>query len=348
MRRIVALISAALIGIALIGVTTACGAPARSAAAHPAGGTSVPQLTRDQAEQVFSGFVPELDSMQLSYGAAQIASLTTGLLARVQQFQARIAGTQTDFTEGPIGTLSGQQVYVPVQSGYPRWFLASGTASSTRSAALFVMVQASRGAPWKAAIEMAHVLGSPLTAALGSIALDSGGYATALPANDPLLTVSPSSLPALYARQQDSRPGPVVFAAGTNTTAFLAQDRSVEARSPAYGWRVTDIQRPSSLPVYALTAKNGGAVVIFVTYDQFSWTALSAAAQLPRSGTKASGQLYEPAPDYASAAGVTAVRAGLRISLQSFCQCIADVPAANGGLMNLADYSGGILGVTRN
>ena len=79
---------------------------------------------------------------------------------------------------------------------------------STRSTVLLVMVQASRSAPWKAAIEMAHVLGRPLAATLASVALDSRGYAAALPADDPLLQVSPSSLPVLYAGQMDSGPGP--------------------------------------------------------------------------------------------------------------------------------------------
>jgi len=104
---------------------------------------------------------------------------------------------------------------------------------STRSTVLLVMVQASRSAPWKAAIEMAHVLGRPLAATLASVALDSRGYAAALPADDPLLQVSPSSLPVLYAGQMDSGPGPAVFAAGPNTTGFLAQDKAIEALSAA-------------------------------------------------------------------------------------------------------------------
>jgi hypothetical protein len=62
------------------------------------------------------------------------------------------------------------------------------------------------------------------------------------------------------------------------------------------------VQRSASLPVYALRAENGGAVVIFVTYNQFSWTAQSAAAQLPNTNTQAPNQSEESGPAESSAA----------------------------------------------
>jgi hypothetical protein len=212
---------------------------------------------------------------------------------------------------------------------------------------LFVLVQASRGPPWQAAIEAPNYLGS-MTGALRSIALDSAGYATAVPPGAAGLVTSPASLPAAYSRQLDGTSGASLFATGPATSGIVASDRQIGAKSATYGWRLTDVQRSANLPVYALRAKNGGAVVIFVTDDQFSWTARSAAAQLPKSDTQAANQTEEPSPADASAAGVTRVRAGLRISLNSFSQCIAEVPPAGGGLISIPFYSGGLLSITKN
>jgi hypothetical protein len=76
------------------------------------------------------------------------------------------------------------------------------------------------------------------------------------------------------------------------------------------------VERSASLPVYALRAENGGAVVIFVTYNQFSWTAQSAAAQLPKTNTQVANQSEEPGPA--------------------------------GGLISTPFYCGGLLSITKN
>lgn len=76
--------------------------------------------------------------------------------------------------------------------------------------------------------------------------------------------------------------------------------------------------------------------------------ARSASAQLPKSDTQAASQAEEPNPADTSVAGVTRVRAGLRISLNSFSQRLAEVPAAGGGLISFPVYSGGLLAITKN
>jgi hypothetical protein len=336
-----------VVGCVLLGLTVACGPGTTAPTASHQSSASAAQLSPDQALGVFRAFGPAFDSVRQNDAPAQAIELTTGIQTPAQIFQITTARSRPSLTVPPAGSVTGARVYVPRLRSFPRWFLATGTASSTSQAVLFVLVQASRGATWQAAISTPNYLGD-MAGALSSIALDSAGYATVVAPDASGLVVSPASLAAVYARDLNGKPGATLFAAGPATSGITASDRQISAQTTTFGWRLTDVQRPARLPVYALRSKNGGAVVIFVTYDQFSWTALSAAAQLPKSNTQAAQLTYEPSPDVARAAGVTRVRAGLRISLNAFGQCIAEVPPSGAGLISVPLYSGGLVSITKS
>ncbi len=89
--------------------------PACAASGHPAAVPSS-QLTPAQARIVFDRFVTSLKQLQAHRVGTSGSQLLTGP-EKVAQ----------DFLHGPVGPvitrLTGQRVYVPRLSGYPRWFL---------------------------------------------------------------------------------------------------------------------------------------------------------------------------------------------------------------------------------
>jgi hypothetical protein len=348
MRKIIAVCCASIAVLA-----AACSAPSPAPATAPAVATPAPgalpsALTPAAARQVFATFSAQFTAMESGYPLAQVARLTAGPERRALVFQHQIAGSGLPFIAyTPTGTLSDVHVWVPRPTGYPRWFIAAADSSGVSSPILFLLVQRASGAPWQAPIVMLHGEGS-LPAALAEIAVDQQGYATALPPDDPGLAATPASLPALYSRQFNSASGRGRFAPGLNTTVFHAHDQSVFAGAVRYGWRVTDVMRPSGQPVYALRTLTGAALVIFVDYDDFSWTALTAAAQLPSGNTPAVNQQFEPNPSLAKVLGVATVQAGLRLTIHALCQCIADDPPAQASPLQLLDYYGGDLGGSRS
>jgi hypothetical protein len=299
-------------GAALLCLITSCSSAAKrtgpAASPTPA---RIAQLTPDQAMRTLRGFLPRLARARSNYSTGQITRLATGAQARILAFQSRIFGFYSSLVTPALGTLTGLKVYVPRLADYPRWFVASGTGTAAAHPVLLVLTQAGASAPWQLAIEMPYYLGTNLAGVLQSIRLDSAGYADAVPVDDAALRVSPVGLSAGLAAQQDSPHGPALFAPGPSTTGLLSQDRAAAATAARLRWRITDVWRASNLPVYALGSKNGGAVAIFVTNEQYSWTALSAATRLADGETKAVNQLAVPAPAYASVAGSPSPRASL-------------------------------------
>lgn len=77
--------------------------------------------------------------------------LSTGPEISAQAFR-------TGFLPVP-GKLSGERFLVPYLTGYPRWFIAVGSARRQR-AFMFVMVQQAAGAGWREAAEL-YDLSSP-------------------------------------------------------------------------------------------------------------------------------------------------------------------------------------------
>ncbi|MDR0344646.1 MAG: hypothetical protein LBI49_16335 [Nocardiopsaceae bacterium] len=232
---------------------------------------------------------------------------------------------------GPtLSRLTHEIFYVPGLAGWPRWFLAAGKQrGSVPAGRLFVMVQSARSAPWKTAMALydsysaEHMLRN-----LAAAVRDADEYVGAVPPGDSALVVSPSAMPARYARYLDgraSRAGRRLFAPGFNTTYYLSTNRKVSRGAGRYGWRDTDHQAPSRLPIYALRTADGGALVLFTTTDTEGWQALSESAALPARPSRREAD-YVPPAFVLRRLRVHSVRTGMRLSATAVDRVLAYVP----------------------
>lgn len=345
---------------ALLALAAACSSSAHPAPKAKAGSTHTqlrparaPQLSPAQARQVFAAFLPRLNYLLRTHDAALVPQLTTGAEQQVLAFQEQPAAVALDMAERPVGRLTRVKVYVPRLSTYPRWFWAVGRPrGDTGHSVLYVMVQSSRAAPWKAAMEINDFTAKfDLLGTLRAIVEDSGGYATEFPRDlYPSLIVAPAALPGLYAKVLNlSRDSTSLhsFHRGPNTTGYISYDRDIKANSVRYGWRTTDTQAASGLPVYALVTTGEAAFVVFVTNDVLTWQATSSSAALPEAGTFAERRGYTPAHSFVAYADVMAIHRGLRVTVRSSCQCFAIVPTQHNGRIDVVFYHGGATSVTK-
>jgi len=313
-----------LAGLALI---TACD-PATTTRANA---TSASQIAPAQAMKVFTTFIDRFTAMELRYSPRANDQLTAGPLRASIAFTA--ATSQGQFVP-PTGRPSAVRVFVPRLAGYPRWFFGVGDQPGQHPAdSLFVMDQARPGAPWLAETEIGYSPGSPDE----TPATDAAGYATALAPGTSGLVVPPGQVAARYTDQLGGKPGPRLF------PSLDLSGPGLEGPSPSWsrhlGWDDSTTFRPWRLPVFALKAAQGRAVVVIDELQAFSWTAASAAAVLPRFWTAAANDDAVPPPVYWRYAGVTSVRKGLRITLDTVLSFLAvdpparyhDVPLPYGG-----------------
>ena len=338
--------AAAAVFAALAGA--GCAAPAHPAP-HAARHASQPpaQLTIAQARRVVSAFLPRYQQqLPLSYSPALAGSLTTGAELRAQLF---FRGRS-----GPSVTRPTRQAYlVPRLAGYPRWFVAALAARSSQGYAVdyfFVMVQAAASAPWKAA--MAPYLYDPgwrIQRYLARVvARDAQGHAAVPPAGQDL-AVTPSAMPARYARYLDTRRNPpgTAFAPGFDTTGYIRLNRQTARGARRYGWRYSDHQAPASLPTYALALKPNGAVVFFATTDTSTWVATSSAAAMPARPSRAQAKYVPPLQIFLHRVRFGAVRPGTRFTATAVDQVLAIVPPAGPYKIYVPVNSGAATGVTR-
>jgi hypothetical protein len=303
---------------ALVGLT-ACSSPA-----HPAGratpstaatAEASAQLTVAQASAVFSAFLPKFS--QLSSDPSLASQLTAGPLASSESFLKGTVGPS-------VGTLSGEHFLVPYLTGFPRWFLADGTASNGQGF-LFVMLQQTTGAPWRATAEFfdqssaGQILPDLDQAGLGR----SEQYSPVIAA-DAGLQPEPSRLAAAYARYLD-QPGSASspqFTAGTYTSLRARSNQQTARKAETLGWQLTDTMTTVKQPLYGLSLPTGaGALVIFFTAERYTWTARSAAAVIKRD----SASLATPPDVFLTELGIHAAAAGLRVTLKAIDQALAFV-----------------------
>jgi hypothetical protein len=307
---------------ALVLSLAACGGashPAAAKARHtPAGPASAAaELTITQASSIFTAFLPRFE--QLASNRSQVRQLTAGPETAVETFLAGGAGPAP-------GTLAGERYLVPALTGYPRWFLAAGSASNGQGF-VFVMVQQSGGAPWREAAEL-YDLSSPaqILPDLSAAGFTGSSVASPVAADNTSLTTKPSALSAAYARYLDDGAQGESFLPGGYTTEYVKYDQQAAAGAATGGWRFADRQSPSGLPVYGLALPSGaGALVVFYTKDTTSWTATSSAAVIPRAS---SSSIDAPPAQFLSQLGITAARPGLRVTVLAYDENLALVGPA--------------------
>ena len=324
----------------------ACANGSQPAAHARAPGHGGQQLTISQARQAFSAFLPQLVQLPVTYSPSEARLLTTDAeLQAVLYFRSQPAGP-------PVALLTHEVFYVPLLTGYPRWFLAAGQQPSAGRPAgrVFVMVQSTPAAPWRAAIGL-YDFGSSsgmLYQLASAVATDSAGYARAVPLSDPALVVAPSAMPATYARYLDAKTSPAVaglFQHGPNTTGYISLDRQIARGAGRYGWQDTDHQAPAQLPVYALRLNTGGAIVIFSTYDTVTWRALSSSAAHPAHASQAESN-YVPPTLIMDRLGITTVKAGTRISATAVDSILAGVQPKGVGFIYPLIFNGALTGAS--
>jgi hypothetical protein len=306
---------------ALVLSLAACGGTPHSAAAKakhppaaPASAAATAQLTIAQAGSIFTAFLPKFE--QLASNRSQLSQFTAGPETAVETY---FAGKEP-FSPG---TLTGVRYLVPALTGYPRWFLAAGSASDGQGF-LFVMVQQSGGAPWREAAELYDLSATAqILPDLSAAGFAGSSVATPVAADDTSLTTEPSALSAAYARYLNDGARGDSFLAGAYTTEYVKYDQQSAAGAATDGWRFADRQSASGLPVYGLAFPSGaGALVIFYTKDTTSWTATSSTAAIP---SAASTSIDTPPAQFLSQLGITAARPGLRVTATSYDENLAFV-----------------------
>jgi hypothetical protein len=263
-------------------------------------------------------------SLNQNYSTALNDDITAGALNREDGFGAQVGFPQFLFvTPGQPG---GEHVYVPRLNAYPRWFVAMGTLNGdTNTNSVYVLVQARPSARWLAVARM----NSPGFGPADTPVLDSAGYAVAVPVASTRFAAAPARLASLYSLQLTTGAGDffyypfrVPLSPGGNPVSQIGSGK--------LGWRVSIHWEPFPQPAYALAVPARRAIVIFTVDQQFSWTAISAHAQLPSTNLPAVGQyFYAPWPQFASLAHATSVHLGLRISLETIYDWLAIDPPAN-------------------
>jgi hypothetical protein len=283
------------------------------------------QLTVGQARSIFATFLAKFE--QLASNPSQVSQLTVGPETAIETFLHGNAGPAP-------GTLTGERFLVPYRIGYPRWFLAAGSASDQQGF-LFVMVQQSAGAPWGDAAELYDLSLPPQILSDMSLAgFKASGYANPVLPGDVSLTTEPSALSGAYAQylnQGGWGPQRRSFLPGGYTTGYLQSNRQTAANAETHGWRFADTYSAVNLPVYGLEFPSGaGALVIFYARETMSWTATSSSASTSETAS-AAGEA--PPPQFLHQLGITAARPGLQVTANAIDENLAYVlPAGDQGV----------------
>jgi hypothetical protein len=274
------------------------------------------QLTPTQAREVFAGWLSSYKSAVFPYSATEVDQLTTGL---AQQ----IATTSQDPLSLGTSTVTGERVIVPLQAGYPRWFLGTGTEpGSPFSRYLYVILtQAAKGGPWRATTMLAQQGGSSPDQNLATIAIDRNGYASEVPLNS-ALAVPPGQLSADYAR---------LFNGGTQTAEvnslfppadlvfYIDNLRTQLQGGNQTGW-IDSATELAAGPAYALKLTGGGAAVLFLTTQAVRYVAARSLV-LKVNLKNAFSPRGAPQPPYNLGGGVP-IKAGVRLVLTNVLQLI--------------------------
>lgn len=302
------------------------------AAVSPRGAT---QLSPAGARQIFGVFLAAYKHVEVTRDSAAGSRLVTGPEQAALKLQPSYG-----FTGPELTNLTDERVFVPRLSSYPRWFLVAGRQPFSGGAAdfMFLLIQAAPGKPWLDTTEL-YDFGQPgqELSDLGDVATDTHGYATAVEPGDTSLSVAPGALSAGFSRYFDAAVTHPGSAVSGYSSYIVPLDLAADRTSPRYGWRIADVLQAASAPVYALRLTDGGAAVIYLTRESFSWTAVSATATLsaPQSAYNATAV---PFPSLTQALHVTSVRPGLRITLTELDEHLAIDPPGSG---TVADYFSG-------
>jgi hypothetical protein len=254
-----------------------CAPPVTAAAAatQPAG-----TLTLAVARQAFSSWT-RVEDLAMADGNEPLALSISGT---GQQGLVTAEFDAADYLGKPLPRYqyTSPVFYVPRLRSYPQWFMvaagrqplksaqhsSSGTSASTAASsgtAVLVFERLKAGGTWL--LSQSSLL--PHGTAVPDIALDSGGYATALATFDPALAIRPDIVGPMQAAVVDDGPASAaarVVDPGPLTTglytASAARARQAATRGESYQWELEG----TTYPQFVLRTADGGAAVLYSMY----------------------------------------------------------------------------------
>lgn len=244
----------------------------------------VPTTTAAEAAKAVQQFATAYNKADQAYDGKLDADYTTGPLGEIDAARLK-AGKANNPAGNPSHTplaLSDVQVTIPKKAGWPRWFVADAKPSKGGTQRwLMVFTRDDVADPWQVSYLTLVAPG-----VLPEFKKDADGWAEAVPANSPELTVSPDKLSAGYATYLKTGEG--AFADGVYTDNLRAA-REKNAVKPGLVTQFIDepLNQGDFAPV-ALRTADGGALVFFSGHNYTKQTAASGASvPTPNAGVKA-------------------------------------------------------------
>jgi hypothetical protein len=325
----------ALLAVALIAACSGAGGPQSPSRSQPAAASptaaSSPPLTAAAAKSVLRNYAEANNAANNQADASLEDRIETapqsaidgpGLVIAAREHQGYVSfGYQN-----PV-------FYIPVFAGPgPRWFAADAMAvpvsGGTAHRQLLLFAQQRQGAPWKLAA-------GPL--ALNSkvlpVSLNAAGNAATVAPGEAGLAILPGQLPARHAELFSGQSPAAVWAPGPVTDGALRNITAYKHMFSSAGWRYHIATSAAGYPVYALRAKDGGAVVWYVLRERQTGVRVGAGLAV-RQNPIVSG-LTEAV---AALAGKPPIR---KFTIDSLNEYVAIVPAKGSGkVAAVADFTG--------
>ncbi len=171
----------------------------------------------------------------------------------------------------PRYAYSGQRLYVPRLTQYPKWFVvtadrttagAPGGARGDKRAVLMAFVRKSSDSRWR--LSLSALLDPKLKEP--EITVGQDGYATALATFDVGLTIQPRIVPGMQATLAEEGPESLatkVMRAGPHTSGYYLKDRRNEARDKERGLAYDTVYAATGFPIFSLRTADGGGLVLY-------------------------------------------------------------------------------------
>ncbi|MFG1698417.1 hypothetical protein [Nonomuraea sp. NPDC049309] len=274
----------------LLAAVTACSGDARPASSTPAAATSTPSpspeppvVTKQEAAEEFAAYTRTDDLLrrvpsEFQGRLLQVQDITTG-----GQWQLTQAAYLSTGYEPPRHQWGTPTFYVPrfaKGDGAP-WF--SVLVPRDGRPTLLTFVKSDR---WRLSSAAELLPGQKLP----PIKLDAEGYATAVPADDKTITISPQFIGPVHASVAETGKAGVtdgLLAAGPYTTEVAEQIAERRESAKSDGFSYDSIFSADNFPVYALRTEDGGALI------QYSLSRTTSTQ------TKTAEDDYIPVPDSA-------------------------------------------------
>jgi hypothetical protein len=266
------LITPALVAAAVAVAVAGCSAHGKRSAtpvATVAGGSPVDErLTPDIASRAFRSYVNNDDVARAS-GDERLA------LSWADDGQAQLIAAEfrkAAFTGDPVPRYgySGQRIYVPRLSDYPKWFVvtadrttedASGKETDKQTV-IMAFVRKSADSRWR--LSLSTLLDPKVKRP--QIVVGQDGYATPLATFDVGLTIQPRVVPGMQATLAEEGPASLaakVMRTGSHTSGYYLQDQRNEARDKERGLAYDTVYAATAFPIFSLRTADGGGLVMY-------------------------------------------------------------------------------------